>query len=457
MEACIRTRIRQRYVARRHAAAWLACIRPRPRETESAGARSLKLCDDDDARLMGERAASFKSSVSCEPPCLCSLSEEGASVGPLRLRVEQKQWKPLAAYASGTAAGAGAGIDDWDRLRAPAGRGRDPATACSSPGLRHGASVASVVDDLRQVTGHLHRPVAEAVHSDTATRLSPLALAAYEFTETHIERLQAQLEPQLDALWLLRHVEQHQQQQPQQPYPTWKRPVSACRQWLSAADPQKIIRRNLPATSRAKMEQLARPELRRDGLHLTVQQYIQQLTKADPSNVDLILNPPEGQDINVWKYETPQTVLYGVERPWLSGCKPNADRTQMTATEQWIFLCAAHRTPMECSAIDDYTGHTLDGAACLLNSSKYFPSRVSIKEASIGKLASIWLIVFSHAYFHHRGVFDAFEEETYLCRRFTVFVMKYQLMTKENSYCTGVRGIGPWQRIHCWRFNCQRL
>lgn len=46
----------------------------------------------------------------------------------------------------------------------------------------------------------------------------------------------------------------------------------------------------------------------------------------------------------------------------------------MTATEQWIFLCAAHKTPKECPAID-YTRHTLDGAACLLNSNKYFPSR----------------------------------------------------------------------------------
>jgi len=48
--------------------------------------------------------------------------------------------------------------------------------------------------------------------------------------------------------------------------------------------------------------------------------------------------------------------------------------SQMTATEQWIFLCAAHKTPKECPAID-YTRHTLDGAACLLNSYKYFPSR----------------------------------------------------------------------------------
>ena len=54
-------------------------------------------------------------------------------------------------------------------------------------------------------------------------------------------------------------------------------------------------------------------------------------------------------------------------------CQPSTC-TQMTATEQWIFLCAAHKTPKECPAID-YTRHTLDGAACLLNSNKYFPSR----------------------------------------------------------------------------------
>lgn len=89
-----------------------------------------------------------------------------------------------------------------------------------------------------------------------------------------------------------------------------------------------------------------------------------------------------------------------------SECHPDTC-TQMTATEQWIFLCAAHKTPKEvsvdslhwaylfvvkavhfvdilcicvvllnpqCPAID-YTRHTLDGAACLLNSNKYFPSR----------------------------------------------------------------------------------
>ncbi|CAJ1078953.1 MOB-like protein phocein%2C partial [Xyrichtys novacula] len=117
----------------------------------------------------------------------------------------------------------------------------------------------------------------------------------------------------------------------------------------------------------------------------------------------------------------------------VSECHPDTC-TQMTATEQWIFLCAAHKTPKECPAID-YTRHTLDGAACLLNSNKYFPSRVSIKESSVAKLGSVCrriYRIFSHAYFHHRQIFDKYENETFLCHRFTRFVMKYNLMSKDN-------------------------
>lgn len=62
----------------------------------------------------------------------------------------------------------------------------------------------------------------------------------------------------------------------------------------------------------------------------------------------------------------------------------------------------------ECCAID-YIIHTLDGTAALLNSDKYFPSRVSISEPSLKYFQSIarrLYRVFSHAYFHHRELFD---------------------------------------------------
>lgn len=43
---------------------------------------------------------------------------------------------------------------------------------------------------------------------------------------------------------------------------------------------------------------------------LAVQQYIQQLIKRDPSNVDLILTMPEAQDEGVWKYEHLRYEIY---------------------------------------------------------------------------------------------------------------------------------------------------
>jgi hypothetical protein len=36
---------------------------------------------------------------------------------------------------------------------------------------------------------------------------------------------------------------------------------------------------------------------------LVVQQFIQQLIRREPSNVELILTMPDGQDEGVWKYE----------------------------------------------------------------------------------------------------------------------------------------------------------
>lgn len=169
---------------------------------------------------------------------------------------------------------------------------------------------------------------------------------------------------------------------------------------------------------------------------VAVQQFIQQSIRNDPSRVDDILTPPEGQEEGSWKYEHLRQFCMELNKLAVKlQTECNASTcTQMTATEQWIFLCAAHKTPKECPAID-YTRHTLDGAACLLNSNKYFPSRVTIKESSVAKLGSVCRRVyriFSHAFFHHRQVFDDFESQTHLCRRFTVFVTKYNLMSKDN-------------------------
>ena len=169
---------------------------------------------------------------------------------------------------------------------------------------------------------------------------------------------------------------------------------------------------------------------------LAGQQLIQQTLRKDPANIDEILQPPNQLDEGTWKYEHLRQFCMELNKLAVklqTECNPKTC-SQMTATEQWIFLCAAHKSPKECSAID-YIRHTLDGASGLLNNSKYFPSRVSMKESSIAKLGSICRRVyriFGHAFFHHRPSFDEFESQTHLCKRFTVFVTKYNLLSKDN-------------------------
>jgi len=207
----------------------------------------------------------------------------------------------------------------------------------------------------------------------------------------------------------------------------------------------KILRRNRPGTKREDWCNWGDMNFDEMESTLNVQQYIQQLVRKDPSNVEAVLTPPDGQDEGVWKYEHLRQFcmeLNGIAVKLQEECRPQTCN-QMTATEQWIFLCAAHKNPKECTAIN-YTRHTLDGAACLLNSNKYFPSRVSIKESSIAKLGSVCRRVyriFSHAYFHHRSLFDDFEGRTHLCKRFTAYVIKYNLMSREHLIVPILEGV----------------
>ncbi|VDK58914.1 unnamed protein product [Anisakis simplex] len=197
-----------------------------------------------------------------------------------------------------------------------------------------------------------------------------------------------------------------------------------------------VYRRNEPGTKRE--EWCKWPEMPFDEMDstLNVQQYIQQCIYEDPSDVDKILKAPAGQEEGVWKYEHVRQFcmeLNGLAILLQDECKPDVC-VQMTATDQWIFLCAAHKNPKECSAID-YTRHTLDGAACLLNSNKYFPSRISIKESSISKIGSVCRRVyriFSHAYFHHRELFDQFEVTLFV----SLFRYHYLFLKRNRHYTT---------------------
>jgi hypothetical protein len=197
-----------------------------------------------------------------------------------------------------------------------------------------------------------------------------------------------------------------------------------------------LLRRNRPGSKRADWCNWPDQEFHQmESIHAQ-QMLIQQRIRNCRLSINNILTPPEGADEDVWKYEHLRQFcqeLNGLATRLQVECTPSTC-PQMTATDQWIFLCAAHKSPKECSAID-YTRHTLDGAAILLNSHKYFPSRVSLRQPSVTKLGSISrriYRIFSHAYYHHKHIFLDFENSFQLCRRFTQFVTSYNLMPTDN-------------------------
>jgi hypothetical protein len=97
-------------------------------------------------------------------------------------------------------------------------------------------------------------------------------------------------------------------------------------------------------------------------------------------------------------------------------------------------MCGSRDAGTQCCAID-YMVHTLDGTSALLCLDKAFPLRTSIPSASVHYFQSIMrrlFRIFSHAYYHHRDVYDQFEAEHRLCKRFVAFSLAFNLLTKDQ-------------------------
>ena len=200
------------------------------------------------------------------------------------------------------------------------------------------------------------------------------------------------------------------------------------------------------------------------GVAQWIEQNARDFAISDPEKT---ISPPEtnhpatDDEIALWKYE--QVRYFCKELNWLvveiQGYCPPKKYPQMIATEQWIFLCAAHKTPKECPAVD-YMRLTLDFVAVQLNDPKRYrkiekkstilkffenfsifsnfflhPSRTTVKDAAVQKLGNICRRIyrlFAHAYYQHRSIYDEFEKRTNLCTRFTMFVRRYDMMPDSN-------------------------
>ncbi|KAI9187645.1 hypothetical protein H9P43_002036 [Blastocladiella emersonii ATCC 22665] len=165
------------------------------------------------------------------------------------------------------------------------------------------------------------------------------------------------------------------------------------------------------------------------------QELLQELVREHRHDPDRLVAVPPGGDPLVWQYEHLRQFCVELS-DFVVALDPECSEhtcPQMKANE-WQYLCAAHSQPQNCCAFD-YVVHTLDGACCLLNNAKFFPSRVTMSAASAQQFSNIarrLYRVFAHAYFHHRAVFDQFEAETALYARFLKFITKFDLMGKDT-------------------------
>ncbi|CAG8495912.1 17294_t:CDS:2 [Acaulospora colombiana] len=164
-----------------------------------------------------------------------------------------------------------------------------------------------------------------------------------------------------------------------------------------------------------------------------LQEYLQSLIRKDKENLDLLVELPPDQDPETWQYEHLRQLC--LELNYLivqleTEC--NRQSCPEMKADEWMYLCAAHQTPMNCCAID-YMVHALDGATSVLNSHKHFPSRITISDTSVKHYQSIarrLYRIFAHAWFHHREIFESFENETFLYGRFLKLCDRYGLVAK---------------------------
>ncbi|RKP09902.1 putative phocein protein [Thamnocephalis sphaerospora] len=155
-------------------------------------------------------------------------------------------------------------------------------------------------------------------------------------------------------------------------------------------------------------------ECRFEGIQsqFALQEYLQELVRIDRSNVERLICAPDGQDEEIWQFEHLRLLCLDLNYLVIQ-LEPecNKESCPEMKADEWLYLCAAHIQPQACCAID-YAFHTLDGATSLLNSNKYFPSRMSIMPTSLKHFQSIarrLYRIFAHAWYHHREVFDSFE------------------------------------------------
>lgn len=114
-------------------------------------------------------------------------------------------------------------------------------------------------------------------------------------------------------------------------------------------NPSNTIRRNRPGTRGSDLYNWAPEDFGKMKGLFSVQEYIQELIRDNPSDVKKIIEAPAEVDLSVWKYEhlrqfILETNLLIVQ---LQGVCTKQTCEKMKATDDWQYLCAVHKETQE--------------------------------------------------------------------------------------------------------------
>lgn len=102
------------------------------------------------------------------------------------------------------------------------------------------------------------------------------------------------------------------------------------------------LKRNKPGTKAADLYYWQPEELTKMKGLFSVQEYIQELIRDDPSDIKRIITSPKEVDLLVWKYEhTRQFILEtNLLIVQLQGICTKHTCPKMKATDDWLYLCS---------------------------------------------------------------------------------------------------------------------
>ena len=163
---------------------------------------------------------------------------------------------------------------------------------------------------------------------------------------------------------------------------------------------------------------------------LAIQEYIQEMIRANPSNPDKIIELPRDCDIFAWQYEHIRQFLIEINLlVTLLMDKCSKLTCPILTFKGQSYKCVVHEGSGECSAVD-YMVHNLDNAMeivlkkrkdCVKGGDGSPPKCIE----DLHKILQRVYRILVHAVTSHRGVFEEFEKEMFLYARFEAFVRKF--------------------------------